>query len=283
MSTTNQVSKFFDDLGATLKSVVKIVMQSRRQRRPAHAGGNRVIVLANGPSLNDTIARYRDIIVNTPAVAVNFFANTPYFGELRPRYYVLADPHFFTAVGNDNVDRLWDALAHADWPMTLSVPVSRLAEARRRLGNAPSVTLATFNFVGVEGFEAFERFVFGKGWGMPRPRNVLIPAVMTAIAAGYTEIYLTGTDHSWLETIRVTDDNHVVSVQPHFYEDSNAEHERVTTEYKGYHLHDILNSFRIAFASYHALERYARRAGIHIYNSTPRSYIDAFERRQLGD
>ncbi|MDO4320347.1 MAG: hypothetical protein Q4C34_07200 [Bacteroidales bacterium] len=280
---TNQVSEFTDGLGASLKSVVKMLLQSRPVCPPPHGAGERVIVLANGPSLNDTIARHRDIILRTPAIAVNFFANTPYFAELHPRYYVLADPHFFTAVGNDNVDRLWESIARADWPMTLCVPVSRLAETRRRLGDRGMVSVATFNPVGVEGFPALERLAFSKGWGMPRPRNVLIPSIMVAIAAGYKKIYLTGTDHSWLETIRVTDANHVVSVQPHFYEDSTSEHERITTEYKGYRLHDILHSFYTAFRSYHAIERYARRAGIEIYNATPGSYIDAFERRSLDD
>jgi len=281
MSMTNRVSEFADNLGATLKAAVKIVVQSRAVKRPCKAAGQRVIVLANGPSLNETISAHREEIMHTPSIAVNFFANTPYFDELQPEYYVLADPHFFTAHDNDNVDRLWANISQADWGMTLCVPVSRLKEARRRLGHDSRVGTATFNMVGVEGFGWFERLASGMGWGMPRPRNVLVPSIMVAIAAGFKEIYLTGTDHSWLETIRVTDSNHVVSVQPHFYEDSKNEKERVTTEYRGYRLHDILKSFYVAFRSYHSLERYARGAGIQIFNATPGSYIDAFERRTL--
>lgn len=283
---TMKVSDFLSNIGSSAKSVVKIALQSRATVSPRACakGGSRIIILGNGPSLNSTLADHAAILAKTPTLAVNFMANAPQFGIVKPDYYVLADPHFFTGIGNANVDSLWQVLATVDWPMTLSVPATRLKKAKELLafGSNPNLKLATFNFVGAEGFACFENMAFNTRLAMPRPRNVLIPAVMTAIAAGYTEIYLTGADHSWLETIRVTDENHVVSVQPHFYADSKTELKRSETEYRGYHLHDILHSFYTAFRSYHILRRYAAVRGINIYNATPGSYIDAFERRSLN-
>lgn len=273
-----QVSEFFSRLADTLKGSAKIALLSRRTTPPTKASGKKIIILANGPSLRATITDHADTLAATPAMAVNFFANTPEFKQLRPQYYVLADPHFFTACGETNVDELWRNLAETSWNMTLSVPADRLSEARRRLGGS-CVRLASFNFVGVEGFRWFENLAYRRGLAMPRPRNVLVPAIMVAIQAGFTEIYLTGADHSWLETIRVNDQNEVVSVQPHFYADSKAEQQRSRNEYRGYRLHDILQSFYTAFSSYHRLQRFARSRGISIYNATPGSFIDAFERR----
>ena len=74
-----------------------------------------------------------------------------------------------------------------------------------------------------------------------------------------------------------------MSIPPHFYADSKKELARSATQYKDIRLHQILESFSIAFASYHKLQRYARDKGINIYNSTPKSYIDAFERRSLDN
>lgn len=277
-----KVSEFVSCLGDSVKALVKMMLQSRRTivPLPCAKGGDSIIILGNGPSLKDTLTRHAAEIVRRPVLAVNFMANAPQFNEIRPDYYVLADPHFFTGTGNANVDSLWRVLASVDWPMTLSVPVSRLRCARRLLGDIKEggLRLATFNFVGIEGFRWLEDMAFGSRLAMPRPRNVMIPAVMTAIAAGYKRIYLTGADHSWLETIRVTDRNHVVSVQPHFYADSKTELKRSESEYRGYHLHDILYSFYTAFRSYHTLRRYADLHGISIYNATPGSYIDAFDR-----
>lgn len=214
-------------------------------------------------------------------MAVNFMANTPQFAELRPDYYVLADPLFFDGTAHENVARLWRNLAAADWDIVLCVPRNMMKKAKKTLGHAPHVTLVPFNFVGAEGFAFIEDFLYGTRLAMPRPRNVLIPAVMTAIAAGYTHIYICGADHSWLETIRVSDENHVISVQPHFYADSAKELKRSETLYRGLHLHDVLLSFYIAFRAYHRIARFAGRRKVAVFNSTPGSYIDAFPRRPL--
>ncbi len=279
-----KVSETISLAGKSLKSIVKIALQSRPVSAPARAAkpGNSVVVLGNGPSLNKTIAEFGDRLREMPSIAVNFMANAPQFKDLKPDYYVMADPHFFNGLENENVKNLWHELSAVEWPMTLCVPARYLSVARKLTGDKNrNLRMATFNFIGAEGFAFIEKAAYDRRVAMPRPRNVLIPAIMCGIYAGYNEIYVTGADHSWMETLRVNDNNNVVSVQPHFYADSKAELKRSETEYKGYRLHDILQSFYIAFRSYHTLRRYADRKGINIYNSTPGSYIDAFQRKNL--
>lgn len=279
-----KASELASKIGASLKTLVKIALLSRPtiSPRPCVKGGDSIVVLGNGPSLNKTIESFGMKLKSMPTVAVNFMANAPQFKELRPDYYILADPHFFKGLENENVKNLWHELSRTEWPLTLCVPVKDLVKAKILIGcTNRNISFATFNFVGAEGFDFLEDMAFSRALAMPRPRNVLIPAIMCAISAGYKNIYVAGADHSWMETIRVTDENHVVSVQPHFYADSKAELKRSETEYKGYHLHDILLSFYIAFRSYHSLQRFAKKKGINIYNCTPGSYIDAFERKSL--
>ena len=276
-----KASDFLTLTAQSIKAAAKMLLQSRPVVKAAdRASAPEIIILANGPSLNQTIAEHADRLAATPSLAVNFMANAPQFQQLKPRYYVLADPHFFVGLEHDNVKSLWANIAAVNWPLTLFVPRTRLKIARKLLANS-QVRVATYNFVGIEGFAWLERLAFSRGWATPRPRNVLILALMAAISAGYTRIYITGADHSWMETIRVTDDNRVVSIQPHFYTDSKAEQLRSATEYRGYRLHQIIDSFRIAFESYHHLQRYATAAGITILNATPNSYIDAFPRTTL--
>ena len=275
------LSDFASRTGDTLKGIVKIAVGSRRLGKAPEAQGNRIIILGNGPSLRTTITNDADTLRRDATMAVNFMANTPEFIDLRPRYYILADPHFFTGLEHDNVQSLWQAIKDVTWSMTLFVPATRYAEARKLTAGAKNLQLAKFNFVGVEGFDWFERLAYRTGMAMPRPRNVLIPALMCAIHMGYRHIAIVGADHSWLETIRVTDENHVVSVQPHFYADSGKELRRSETEYRGYHLHDILLSFYTAFRSYHRLQQFALSRGLEITNATPGSYIDAFSRKSL--
>ena len=170
-----------------------------------------------------------------------------------------------------------------DWPMTLFVPVGRQQEATALVDGNPNITIVTFNPVGAEGFGWFTRLVYRLNLAMPRPRNVLIPALMTAIGIGYQNVYIVGADHSWMKTIDVNSDNEVVSVQPHFYKEREEEKARVTNEYRGYRLHDIIASFYVAFKAYHDIRRYADSRGVTVYNSTPSSFIDAFPRRGLPE
>lgn len=74
----------------------KILMGSKQIRKYKHRSGiKRIFILANGPSLNDTLTRHKDILKETECVAVNMFAYTDFFIEIKPLWYVLADPAFF--------------------------------------------------------------------------------------------------------------------------------------------------------------------------------------------
>lgn len=273
------MAEILSDMAAGIKSLAKLALKARRPsvtRRDR--GDRRLIIMGNGPSLAANIADDLDLLRESDTMAVNFAANADEFALLKPKFYLLADPHFFTPRGTDpNVDRLFDRISTlVDSPMTLYVPVG----SNPTITN-PNVRVEKFNMLGIEGFGWLERWAYGRGLGMPRPRNVLIPALMTGILAGYKYIDILGADHSWLRTLSVDDDNTVVSVQPHFYKDNDDEKERVTAVYRDVRLHEILLSFHIAFKSYHAIERYARRAGVEICNCTPGSYIDAFRRKPL--
>lgn len=274
------LSKILTNTWPSLKSLAKLALQSRPVRVP-QAEHPAIVILANGPSLNDTMALHADLLKSSVTMAVNFAANTDMFFELRPRYYVMVDAVFFGDDSVANIGRLRQNLARVSWPMTIFVPRHFVKAVPASIKANPNISIAGLNTVGIEGWRWLENFAYSSRLGMPRPRNVLIPAIMAAIAMDYKEIYLTGADHSWMKTISVDDDNNVVSVQPHFYKDNAAELKRVDTTYRGLRLHDVVESFAIAFRSYHTLARFAAGHGIKIYNSTPGSFIDAFERRPL--
>ena len=284
MKLSDRISDFLTKAGSSAKSIVKVALQSRPVRQniaECARQGKPLIIMGNGPSLSDVIATHTDDLAGSVTMALNFAANAPEFTSLKPDYYLMADPHFFEGRDADpNVARLFARLnSDVDWPMTLLVPRGQSVST---LGiSNENIRVENFNFVGAEGFPALERSLYDSGLAMPRPRNVLVPAIMTGIRAGFKEIYLAGADHGWLSTLSVSEENEVVSIQPHFYKDNAEEKQRVASVYRNVKLHEILLSFHLAFRSYHRLESYARRRGCSIYNSTPGSFIDAFERRPL--
>lgn len=276
------ISDFCSNLGATLKSCVKMVCLSRPTSIRRNGDTRPLVIMGNGPSLRKVLDDRPEMLSTSALMSVNFAANAPEFFELKPEYYVMADGVFFSNdTDNHALMQLYEALGRVDWPMTLIIPTKYRHSLPASITDNANIRTASINAVGMEGFGWFRNLAYSSRLGMPRPRNVLIVSIVAGIWLGYTDIYILGADHSWMQTLAVDEQNRVISVQPHFYKDSAAEQKRVNTVYSGLHLHDIINSFYVAFRSYHHIADWARRRGVNIYNSTPGSYIDAFSRRPI--
>jgi hypothetical protein len=278
---------FCANLGAATKSLLKITLggSSAAASSPIwnseSSTSEPLYILGNGPSLRQNIDNDLALLTNSRTLAVNFAANSPEFQQLKPNFYVLADPHFFNRQDDSNVALLLKNLSAVTWEMTLFVPTKSTLPTT--LLQHPYITVCHFNFVAIEGFEWLEHIAFKHRLGMPRPRNVLIPSIMIGIWLGFHNIYLLGADHSWLKTLSVDDNNRVVSIQPHFYKEDAKEEQRISATYVNIRLHEVLKSFYIAFQSYHRLQRYASTIGVNVFNATPGSMIDAFPRRSISN
>ena len=277
-----KASEFTSNLSSSIKSVGKILLKSRSSKISRRDNDQPLIILANGPSLNATMAESLETLRHFPTMTVNFAPCTDMFFAIKPEFHILADPLFFAENKSQKIEDMYAAMRGVDWKLTLLVP----ADCKDRLPksvlkNNAYINVETFNFVGLEGFDFFKNLLYDKKKGMPRPRNVLVPALMCGIWLGFKEIYIAGADHSWMQTISVDENNNVISVQPHYYKEDASEQKRVDTAYRDYRLHQIVESFAIAFKSYHEVNRYAECRNVKIYNSTPGSFIDAFPRRPL--
>ena len=266
----------------TLASFVKIPLMSGRPSPRSSEVRDTIIIMGNGPSLRDAIDSERDVLMAFPRLAVNFSALTPDFRELRPDYYILADIAFFAAKKTGNVPKLWESLRSVDWPMTLFLPAKarKMPEVRSLPDN---ISIRWYNLTPAEGFTPVMRRLYDSGYAMPRPRNVLIPAIMSAMREGFRRIVLIGADHNWARTQRVTDRNKVESVQPHFYKDDDEELRRAEEIFSNVRLHEVYENYAIAFRSYFNVKDYSNSRGVEILNATPGSFIDAFPRMRLAD
>lgn len=285
MSTLDSIKRGLGKTSDSLESVMRMAFMSKVPCRPDFAPDNdECVILANGPSLSDTIKNHLDWIMEKKKFAVNFMANSEVFSQMKPDFYILADPHFFIPSGTDlKVDTLWDNIHKVDWKLVVYVPVPYKKEAEKKMEGNVNIIVKGFNLTPIEGWNWFSFPLYKAGLGMPRPRNVLIPALMMAIQEQFRKIYVAGADHSWPTQLWVDDDNCVVSIQPHFYPDDAKEKERVREEYKGHRLHDIFGSFAVALRSYFDVAAYAKSCNVEIINVTPGSFIDAFPREKIED
>lgn len=104
-----KIQNFAGTLAASAASLIKVALMSKGVSPQSSAGeGRSVVVMGNGPSLRKTIDEDGEWLCSHDLMAVNFAANTPDFFKLRPRFYVMADGHFFSGNATDpNVARLW--------------------------------------------------------------------------------------------------------------------------------------------------------------------------------
>lgn len=280
MGKADKIKSVFGACADSMASLLKVALMSRQPSGKSSENKGTLIVMGNGPSLRDAIDNHKDVLEANDLLSVNFAPLTPDFFDLKPEIHLLADGLFFQTVKQGNVEEMWAALRRVDWKMTLYVPVKQ-KRSKDLIGLPENIEVKYFNLTPASGWKWLMRLLYGRGLAMPRPRNVLVPSLMTAIREGYSRILLTGADHSWSKTLWVTDNNRVVSVQPHFYRDNEKERDRVESLYKDIHLHQIYESFSIAFRSYFAVKEFADSRGVEILNATPGSFIDAFPRTQL--
>ena len=277
--------KWFGMLWQSLLSVVKIVLQSKLVTRlPGHfSNPDELLILANGPSLRRTVEESADFVRGKTLLAVNFCVTSPMFEQLKPELYLIADPLFW--IVPEKREQLFRTMAEKiTWDMNFLVPARALKnkEWQPLLAGNPHIRLYIYNTTPIEGFLGFCNWIFSKGWGVPRPHNVLIPSIAMGIRLPFKKIYLAGADHSWLPEITVTDDNVVLMHQKHFYDQNKSKAATVTQEnLHSARLYTILYHMYVAFKSYFVLEDYARSRGKEVINVTPGSYIDAFKRMKI--
>lgn len=262
-------------MGATLASMARVVLMSHGKvvKYPDLSQGSDLVILGNGPSIVDLLTRGAAFLAGKSSMAVNFSLNSDLIFNHQPQLYILADPYFFTGTHDERVRQLWSNINKVSWGMTLFIPYGRKVDAM--LDNE-NISVKRFHMTPIEGFKAFTHTSFKLGLGMPRPRNVLITALMVAVASGFKRIYLAGAEHSWLKDMVVDDNNRLGVALPHFYENNE---EKVHVHYMNKTLAEELESLRIAFNSYQEIRAYIDTLhDVRIFNITPGSYIDAFDR-----
>lgn len=285
MAFVDKITSCAAAIGQNLMSIVKVILLSRKPSALPSVSSDELVILANGPSLNDTVANHSSFLQNKSLLAVNFCATSQMFTQLRPELYLIADPLFW--IVDEKRDALFGALAErTDWELHLFMPTKANSDKRWReiLKPNPKITVHNYNTTPIEGSRRFTQFLYRKGLGVPRPHNVLIPSIAQGLRMPFKKIYLAGADHSWLPEITVTDNNEVLMNQKHFYDQGKSQAQSVQKEnLECARLYTILFHMYTAFKAYFILRDYAKKLDKQVINITPGSFIDAFPRLSLKD
>lgn len=251
---------------------------------------NGCVILANGPSLNESLKDDYVFISDKNKICVNDFVTSDYFEQLKPEFYFYIDPN----VCNPNLleslkvklDTIYLSLIDkVKWPIVLFLP--ECARHWNYLEDLPiknsfikifylNSNVQKISYVRNK-FELYKKNIF-----MIPPYNVLVSCIFMAINLGFKSVYIMGADHSWLEDLFVGNDNILYWSESHFYD---KEPEKIKPIYKGgdknktYTMGELMTGYSNLYNSYYELQEYAKSLDVKIINMSKKTYIDAFARK----
>lgn len=284
---------FLNDLKDTIASIIRIVLYSKCffPKKFPRVNNKAIVVLGNGPSLNQTILKHKSILKALDTFAVNFFINSDLFNVFKPKYYLIADPGFWTKTPSKRWQEIRplffkSMVNKVQWEMHLFVPYQANFELFKSLSEQnKNIVLVPYNKTTINGFKRFYTFCYKIKLGMPRPQNVLVPSIITAINLGYKNVYIVGADHTWHRDISVNEKNEVLTENIHFYNNKNIKTKRIVLNSrtgKPIRLYQQFEGIYYTFKSYHYISEYAKCVHSNVYNASEISFIDAFERKELN-
>ena len=286
-----RVKRFFESLWQSCETILRIFLFAKFKLPIDKQKNKTLLVLGNGPSLNNSLEELKMRFHQFDSICVNFFPSTPKYEECKPNYFITSAPELW----RDNVEDIYiklrnklynDIADKTSWPLEFFIA----HEAKKNkfwqeiIKKNKNIKITYYNILPAEGFTGFRHFVFNRRLGLPRPHNVLIPSIMMGIHKGYCKIILLGSDHSWLPQISVDEANNVLVNQQHFYDENSSKPLPMRKVGQGQRkLHEVLEKFQVTFKSYFIIKEYAEQKKVQILNATPGSYIDAFARIRLDE
>lgn len=287
------IQRFFESLYQSLISLIRVFarFRFRSDLRKIRISGNELVILANGPSLRSDLDKYPSFFNGKQLMCVNQFVLSDDYDRLKPQFYILLDIGFFVEKTLPRVAEVREQVKQAlirktTWPITLCCPVEgRNSRFHRDLAAAGiPVTFAFFNRTVADGSRPVRHWLYRRQLGMPPPQNVLIGALMAALAMGFKKIVFLGADHSWHQGLEIGADGKLVSAEHHFYDQKPwkvvVEHPETLQRAT---LHDYFFNLYRTFRSYHLIQEFAVAMDATIINASSVTFIDAFERKSLAD
>lgn len=251
---------------------------------------DRMVVVGNGPTLNKTMELYEPQLQEADGIMVNFSANSDLYERIRPAYYLLVDPAYYTMPNHlyDSLCALFDAIVKkTTWPMKIIMPkCAKGCYAIERFKENSNIEILFYEDGWMIPKEMSKYEAWDKNYISPPAQTVLNTAVWLSIYWGYKETYIVGADTSFLADLRVDQETNILYTEDtHFYSNKDVYKDSYDSIKKrrpiGTKLHEELFSIGTALKDYWDMKKYADWKGVKVYNASEYSWIDAFERKKL--
>lgn len=215
--------------------------------------GKRCFILGTGPSLKKVDYNH---LKNEIVFGVNYLYKGDIINYVIPQYYCLYDEVFYSKdiVDTKNVmEKLQDT--------TFFLRTNAIDAIRKSGIKNNNIYYQSCNV-----FQYDDYIKVDMTKNMTAPYNVVIGCIQTAIYMGFKEIYLLGCDYNSFASLK----------SEHFYDDDNSPSRNMPLGYE-------LKYYTLVTYHHYALNKYAKKNNIFIYNITPNSLLDAYPRKDIRD
>jgi hypothetical protein len=251
------------------------------------------IVIGSGPSFNETIKNHKYFFTGKSKLCVNGFASTRYFSLLRPDYYLLIDPVYWSTNMSMQVEehcqKIFNLInTQVKWPMVIFLPLPAEGQSpfERLSALNKNIKIHYFALTEISGPEYYKNFMYRHNFATPTVQNVLVGGIFLCLNMGFKKIYLIGADHSWHENIYIDENNKLWFRDVHFFGKKNPKRillykDAQESDKHIFNISDFFTALSRMFKGYNELENYSKTTGAKVYNASAKSYIDAFERFKI--
>lgn len=243
-------------------------------------------ILGNGPSLSESINKITNQLKIHDCIVVNNFCNTELFDEIKPKFYVIADPSNLGQLENLSESLKLETLKIADklksitWDMSFICPdFSQSGYLVNILKNNPHINIFFYNTQNVSKYDDLMHD-WAENRISPPAQTVLNTCVYLGIFLKYKEIDILGMDLSWHEDLELDQKtNELFIVDKHFYGTKKRFATLDVNGIKPAHVHEYLQCSVNALKSFWDLKVFAEYQNVKVYNLSPHSWVDAFDRK----
>jgi len=229
--------------------------------------GRRCFIIGNGPSIE---SQDLNALAGEVTFVMNGFLHHPVMEAFQPTYYCLGDPCYFDRSESSSrfLDRLVEAAAGSHFILPY-IGASQMIEERK----VPAERITFVTFGGILSSSGLPRLDLTRP--IPSITTCAELAMLVALYAGCSPIYLIGLDHDWLAHR---------GLYTHFYPQKTLENHAVAHGDLGkYPYGVVIESTLKVWRGYEAIKGYAGAHGQQIINATRGGFLDVFERANLEE
>ena len=250
--------------------------------------GEKAMVFGNAPSLELLIEKYhnKEIEVTSDSFFVNCSPLNEFFFEVKPKHFFLSD-YIFSRDGEWTPRNrlMYETLQNrVDWDLTIYITRLNRKECQQLVDymNIKNPHIS-YKFIYKRSCDEFESSLrnrlYKTGYFMPMEGTVVNTALWIAILEGYSEVELYGVDTDQFKNLFVSDDNTLYIVDRHYYDGEQKYPVKSDTDRRSLRTFEFLDAYMGMLKSYYLLSVFASYMGTKVYNCSPGSMIDSFDRK----